>query len=121
MELKDWVILISAVSVLLVNVIGAVFAGLALLAANDAKRHSAAAVQEVLAVKEDVHTVEVATNSMKDALIKATGQAAFAAGSAAERANPGAEHAPPEAPAEVSSVVQARSFVPPPEPPLPMH
>ena len=39
-------------------------------------------------VQSDVRKVELATNSMKDALVKATGEAAFAAGEKSERANP---------------------------------
>lgn len=38
---------------------------------------------DISAVKTEIHTVELATNSMKDALVKATGEAAFAAGAAA--------------------------------------
>ena len=40
----------------------------------------------VQGVQIDVHTIEVATNSMKDELVKATGKASFAAGQAAEKA-----------------------------------
>ncbi len=41
--------------------------------------------RELKTVKTDVKTVETATNSMKDALVKATGEAAFAAGAAEQR------------------------------------
>ena len=42
-------------------------------------------------VKEDVHKVEVATNSMKDALVKAAGEAGMAEGEAKGRADQKAE------------------------------
>ena len=43
---------------------------------------------EVVEVKYNVVTIEKATNSMQDALVKATGDAAFLEGKAAERKNP---------------------------------
>lgn len=39
-------------------------------------------------VKKDVRLIEIATNSMQTALVKATGDAAFLEGKAAERTNP---------------------------------
>ena len=42
-------------------------------------------------VKEDVHKVEVATNSMKDALVKAAGEVGMAEGEAKGRADQKAE------------------------------
>ena len=46
---------------------------------------------QVRAVKEDVHKVEVATNSMKDALVKAAGEEGRATGEAKGRADQKAE------------------------------
>ncbi len=41
---------------------------------------------DITEVKDNVHTIEKATNSMKDALIKSTGEASFAAGADSQRA-----------------------------------
>ena len=67
-------------------------AGRADRSAASADAKATATHLEVMDVKNNVQTIEKATNSMKDALVKATGDAAFAKGKAegvaVERASP---------------------------------
>lgn len=62
----------------------------ALAAFVSAVGSTVASILTVLA-KRDIHKIEVATNSMKDALVEATGKAEHAAGMKAGRAEQKAE------------------------------
>lgn len=88
--LTEWIQILTAVGVFL----GVVVSGLGALIAQVAKIKATAAQKsseentdrlQTLAVKHaetdaNVQKIELATNSMKDALVKATGDAAFAHG-----------------------------------------
>jgi hypothetical protein len=58
-------------------------------------RRSSLARADIQEVKENVVTIEKATNSMKDALVHATKEAAFSAGKEQGRADQKAEPLPP--------------------------
>lgn len=112
-------IVIASIAAALVTVISAVFSGIAALYAVRAKKGTEANSKDLRIVKTDVEDakndirkVEVATNSMKDALVESTKKSSFADGAAYERA---------KAEAKAGVIVQAdtQAVQPPLEPAAP--
>lgn len=78
---SEWAMILTAMS----SLVAATLSGLAVLLTIWVKADVHLARAEVDVVKDDVRKIEIATNSMKDALVKATGEAKFAEGASAER------------------------------------
>jgi len=93
-ETKDLTILITAICIGVVNVIGAVFAGLSMLSASQAKakaelaalnsetatRKLAAVHDDMDSVRTDLRDVKTQTDGLTKALVKSEKIVAFAAG-----------------------------------------
>ena len=82
-SLADWAQILTAIGTLLGIVVSAVAAFMSALAKIQGNKNAIALAQvsdKHDALTENVTKIEVATNSMKDALVKATGDASFAAG-----------------------------------------
>lgn len=75
---------IALVITAMASLVAAIFAGVASIMSIRNAAH-------LQVVKEDVHKIELATNSMKDQLVKATGDAAHAEGKAEGKAEQKAE------------------------------
>jgi hypothetical protein len=89
MTIQDWVMLLTAIGTLVGVVTSSIAAFLAQLAKIKGDENSERL--QTLAVRHEatdlnVQKIELATNSMKDALVKATGDAAFAQGKAEGKA-----------------------------------
>lgn len=78
MSASDIAIIMAAVGVLLSTLVGL---GIQIATFVLAQKNRA----DVVEIKADIKTVEIATNSMKDALVKAKGEAEFARGGQEER------------------------------------
>jgi len=74
--ITDWVVLLTALG----SLCSAILSGLAAFLAALAKIKSEKNVKKLDVMAEHVQQIEKATNSMKDALVKATGEARFAEG-----------------------------------------
>jgi Tfp pilus assembly ATPase PilU len=81
MTAQDVALLLTA----LTGLVSAILAGTATIFAAMAKYRCDETTAHLVKVADDVKVIEKATNSMKDALVKATGEASLAAGADAER------------------------------------
>ena len=90
-DAPGWALIIAAVFSGIVSVLGAFAALYAAINAGRAKAASAENAVRLTDVKADVRKIEVATNSMKDALVNKTAEAATAIGEAKGRADQKAE------------------------------
>lgn len=83
MEAKDLALVVSAFTGLIAAVFSGIAAVYAARASTGTDRNTRGMIsmkQDVTEARDDIRTIEKATNSMKDQLVAATGKAAHAAG-----------------------------------------
>lgn len=78
-------IVVAAAIAAVPGIVSAVFSYMATRNAKESKAISVANSEKLDLVKADIHTIEVATNSMKDELVKATAVSARSEGRDEER------------------------------------